>query len=184
MSDVVVVDYGAGNTRSVRAALTVLGRSSRVSGDPELVATAPVVVLPGVGSAASAMARLAATGVDEALRDRVRAGRRLVGICLGLQIALEWSAEDGGVNGLGIAPGRVERLTTARVPRLGWAAVEPWGETFYFAHSYAAASEATVATSDGITVAVAQGSFLGVQFHPEKSGPAGRSFLERWCSPV
>ncbi len=108
----------------------------------------------------------------------------MLGICLGLQIALEWSEEDGGVAGLGVAPGRVSRLGQGRVPRLGWATVEPWGEAYYFAHSYAATSPDAVAFADGVTAAVVHGSFLGVQFHPEKSGPAGRTFLERWCTPA
>jgi glutamine amidotransferase len=78
--------------------------------------------------------------------------------------------------------GEVVRLTTGRVPRLGWAIVEPWGDAFYFAHSYAAQSPDSIATSDGITVAVRRGPFLGVQFHPEKSGDAGLEFLEKCLS--
>lgn len=177
MSDVVVVDYGAGNTRSVCATLTSLGRRSVVTSSPADIADAPFVILPGVGSAKSAMAHLRATGADEALRQRFASDQPIVGICLGLQLALEHSDEDGGVKGLGLLPGRVVCLEEGRIPRLGWAIVEPWNEAFYFAHSYYAQSPAAVATSEGITVAVRQGSFFGVQFHPEKSGPAGREFL-------
>ena len=184
MSDVVVVDYGAGNTRSVRAALARLGRTSEVSADPDEVLGAPFVVLPGVGSAKSAMAHLDETGVAGALRERFAAGDPLLGICLGLQLALQSTEEDGGVAGLGLLEGRVTRLVAPRVPRLGWALVEPWGEAYYFAHSFAAASPHATATSDGITVAVAAGSFVGVQFHPEKSGPAGLEFLERCLTPA
>jgi glutamine amidotransferase len=184
VSDVVVVDYGAGNTRSVRAALTHLGVTSVVSADPADIASAPVVILPGVGSARSAMEHLASTGAAPALRERFETGKRILGICLGMQLALEHSDEDGGVDGLGLLSGSVHLMREGRVPRLGWATVEPWGDAYYFAHSYAVESTDAVATSDGVTVAVERDSFLGVQFHPEKSGSAGLAFLERCLSPA
>ncbi len=176
---VIIVDYGAGNTRSVRASLARLGRVSEVSASPALIARASHVILPGVGSAASAMAHLRATGAAEALRERVAAGRPVLGICLGLQLALEDSEEDGGVEGLALVPGHVERLREGRVPRLGWATLQPGGETFYFAHSYGARTSAAVALAEGVTAIVEHGSFVGVQFHPEKSGPAGQRYLDR-----
>jgi glutamine amidotransferase len=182
VNDVVVVDYGAGNTRSVRAALTHLGLTSEVTSEPAAIASAPFVVLPGVGSARSAMEHLVTTGADRALRERFGDGRAILGICLGMQLALESSEEDGGVECLGLLEGNVVRLHADRVPRLGWALVEPWGEAFYFAHSFVCESTSTVATSDGLAVAVESGSFLGVQFHPEKSGDAGLKFLERCLS--
>lgn len=184
MSDVVVVDYGAGNTRSVRAALTHLGRTSYVSANPRLIADAPFVILPGVGSARSAMAHLDETGASGALRERFEAGRPILGICLGMQLALQASEEDGGVKGLGILEGLVVRLDAPRIPRLGWAVVEPWGDAFYFAHSFVAESPDTVATSEGLCAVVQRGSFLGVQFHPEKSDVAGLDFLESCLSRV
>lgn len=184
MSDVVVVDYGAGNTRSVRAALTHLGRTSVLSSDPLSIAAAEVVILPGVGSARSAMEHLNSTGAASALRDRFAGDGPIVGICLGMQLALETSEEDGGVDGLGLLEGHVRRLHAQRVPRLGWAIVDPWGEAYYFAHSFAPESPQVIATSDGIGVAVQRGSFLGVQFHPEKSGVAGLDFLEKCLSPA
>ena len=177
MSDVVVVDYGAGNTHSVRAALAHLGYSSVVTSDPLAVRDAERVVLPGVGSARSAMDHLRETRAATALAERVRANGPVLGICLGLQLALEASEEDGGVLGLGLIAGDVTRLREGRVPRLGWEIVEPWGEAFYFAHSYAANTPYATASADGVTAAVEHGSFLGVQFHPEKSGPAGLDFL-------
>jgi imidazole glycerol-phosphate synthase subunit HisH len=184
MSEVVVVDYGAGNTRSVRAALTHVGLSSVVTSDPASITDGDFVILPGVGSARSAMAHLESTGAAGALRDRFNAGAPILGICLGMQLALEHSDEDGGVDGIGLLSGTVRLITEGRVPRLGWANVEPWGEAYYFAHSYAAQCPDGVATSEGVTVAVEHGSFLGVQFHPEKSGTAGLTFLERCLSPV
>jgi imidazole glycerol phosphate synthase glutamine amidotransferase subunit len=184
VNDVVVVDYGAGNTRSVRAALTHIGVTSVVSGDPAAIADSDFVILPGVGSARSAMEHLKSTGAAQALRIRFERGAPILGICLGMQLALEHSDEDGGVDGIGLLPGSVHLMSEGRVPRLGWATVEPWGDAYYFAHSYIADCPDGVATSDGVTVAVERGAFLGVQFHPEKSGTAGLTFLERCLSPV
>jgi imidazole glycerol phosphate synthase glutamine amidotransferase subunit len=174
---VVICDYGAGNVRSVEIAFRRLG--ARLVEDIE---AADLAVLPGVGSAASAMAGLRERGLDEALRGRVAEGGPTLGICLGLQLALEESEEDGGVAGLGLLPGRAVRLRAGRVPRIGWAPVEPDGETFYFAHSYAAETPAATAHSEGVVAAAEAGSFLGVQFHPEKSGGAGARFLARCLS--
>jgi imidazole glycerol phosphate synthase glutamine amidotransferase subunit len=130
------------------------------------------------------MAGLGERGLDDALRDRVASGGPTLGICLGLQLALEESEEDGGVAGLGILPGRAVRIAEGRVPRIGWARVEPSGEAFYFAHSYAAETPAGTASSEGIVAIAEAGSFLGVQFHPEKSGAAGARMLERCLSRV
>jgi glutamine amidotransferase len=182
VSDVVVVDYGAGNTRSVCAALAHLGKSSEVTSSPEKIALAPYVIMPGVGSARSAMQHLNETGAAAALRQRFADDGEILGICLGMQLALDASEEDGGVEGIGLLRGEVVRLVAERVPRLGWAAVEPWGDAYYFAHSFAAQAPDVIATSEGITVAVQRGSFLGVQFHPEKSANAGLDFLEQCLS--
>ena len=184
MSDVVIVDYGAGNTRSVRAALAHLGRTSEVSAEPAVIRDARHVILPGVGSAKSAMAHLEETGATVALRRRFAQDHPVLGICLGMQLALQASEEDGGVKGLGLLEGFVVRLDAPRVPRLGWALVEPWGEAFYFAHSFVAESPDTVATSEGLCAAVRRGSFVGVQFHPEKSDAAGLEFLASCLSPA
>lgn len=176
---VALCDYGAGNVRSVAAAFRRLGA--------ELVDDVPgadLAVLPGVGAAASAMAGLRERGLDEALARRVAAGGPTLGICLGLQLALEQTDEDGGVRGLGLLPGRAVRLRGERVPRIGWARVEPLGDDFYFAHSYAAETPAATARSEGIVAEARAGSFVGVQFHPEKSGAAGARYLERCLSRV
>jgi imidazole glycerol phosphate synthase glutamine amidotransferase subunit len=177
VTTVAVCDYGAGNVRSVAVAFRRLG--AELVDDPR---SADLAVLPGVGSAASAMAGLRERGLDDVLRRRFEAGQPILGICLGLQLALEQSEEDGGVPGLGFLPGRARRLRGGRVPRIGWAVVEPEGDAFYFAHSYRAETPAATATSEGIVAAAAAGSFVGVQFHPEKSGAAGARFLERCLS--
>ena len=182
--NVAVCSYGAGNVRSVVVALERLGAAATVTSDPRDVASADLAVLPGVGSAASAMAGLRERGLEEALRERVAGDGPTLGICLGLQLALEESDEDGGVAGLGILPGRAVRIREGRVPRIGWATVDPVGEAFYFAHSYAAETPAATARSEGVVAVAEQGSFVGVQFHPEKSGRAGERFLERCLSPA
>jgi imidazole glycerol phosphate synthase glutamine amidotransferase subunit len=168
---VAVCDYRAGNIRSVEIALRRLG--AELVDD---VAGADLAVLPGVGSAGSAMAELRDQGLDDVLRARVAADRPVLGICLGLQLALEHSEEDGGVDGLGILPGRSIRLTEGRVPRIGWADVH--GTAYYFAHSYACETPCATAWSEGIVAEARSGSFLGVQFHPEKSGAAGARYLD------
>ena len=180
--NVAVCEYGAGNVRSVVAAFGRLGAAATVTASPADVVDADLAVLPGVGSAASAMAGLRERGLDTALRERVAAGQPTLGICLGLQLALEESEEDGGVAGLGILPGRALRLREGRVPRIGWAPVEPSGEAFYFAHSYAVETPAATARSEGVVAIAEHGSFVGVQFHPEKSAAAGARFLERCLS--
>ncbi len=174
--NVAICEYGAGNVRSVTLAFERLGVRRT-----EDVENADLAVLPGVGSAAAALRGLRARGLDDALRSRVAADRPVLGVCLGLQLALGETEEDGGVEGLGILPGRAVRLREGRVPRIGWAEVEPEGGAFYFAHSYAAETPYATATSEGIVAAARLGSFTGVQFHPEKSGAAGARFLESLC---
>jgi imidazole glycerol-phosphate synthase subunit HisH len=182
--NVAICAYGAGNVRSVQLAFERLGATVEIAEEPDPVRDAGLTVLPGVGSAASAMAGLRGRGLDTALRERAAAGKPILGICLGLQLALDESEEDGGVAGLGLAPGRAVRLRDGRVPRIGWAPLEPGGETFWFAHSYAAETPASTATSEGLTAIVEHGAFTGVQFHPEKSGAAGARFLTRCLSRV
>lgn len=203
---VTICRYGAGNVRSVELALARLGCAPDSGPDAD-IAGADLVVLPGVGSARSAMAGLVERGLHVSLQARVRAGRPVLGICLGLQLALDWTEEDGGVGGLGLVPGRAVRLTQGRVPRIGWAALDDppsLGRSndaratmrttapaasgdptvsrrtcYYFAHSYAADSPATTAWSEGVAAEVRSGAFVGCQFHPEKSGAAGAHYLEK-----
>jgi glutamine amidotransferase len=169
---VAICAYGAGNVRSVALAFGRLG--AELTDD---VRGADLAVLPGVGSARAAMDGLRRSGHDTALRDRVDAGLPVLGICLGLQLALESTDEDGGVEGLALLPGRAVRLTEGRVPRIGWAEVDELG-AFYFAHSYAAETTCATAWSEGVVAEARHGSFVGVQFHPEKSGATGARYLE------
>lgn len=189
--EVVIIDSGGANLASLQFALERLGARAVVSADPAVVAAAPRVLLPGVGSAGDAMQRLRGAGLDRLLPTL---GQPLLGICLGMQLLFERSAE-GDTQGLGILPGDVSRLVVAPgrpVPHMGWNTLEPSrpdpllediaaGEHFYFVHSYAARPSATtIATTDygGALVAIAgRDNFRGVQFHPERSGRAGARLL-------
>ncbi|HEU5362094.1 MAG TPA: imidazole glycerol phosphate synthase subunit HisH [Gaiellaceae bacterium] len=172
---VAICEYGAGNVRSVRLAFARLGAA-----ETEDVLAADLAVLPGIGAARAAMAGLRERGHDAALRARFEDGRPILGICLGLQLALAGTEEDGGVPGLGLVPGRAVRLRDGRVPRIGWARVDG-DAAFYFAHSYAAETPCAVSWSEGVVAEVRHGSFIGCQFHPEKSGAAGAAYLESVC---
>ena len=188
----VVADYGAGNLRSVVSALARAGAAAEITIDPAAVREAPLAVIAGVGHVESAARGLAATGLDDALRERAAAGRPLLGICVGMQLLFEQS-EEGGV-GLGLLQGPVLRLRARRVPHMGWNALRATrssalldgveGEDVYFAHSYAAVpsdpsvTAASVDHDGSIVAAVECGALAGVQFHPERSGPAGARILE------
>ena len=174
--NVAICGYGAGNVRSVEIAFRRLG--AEITTD---VGSADLAVLPGVGSACAAMAGLRERGHDVALRERFEQNQPILGICLGLQLALDWTEEDGGVDGLGLVPGRSSRLREGRVPRMGWAEVDERG-AFYFAHSYAAETPHATAWSEGVVAEARFGSFFGCQFHPEKSGALGASYLEEALS--
>jgi glutamine amidotransferase len=195
-ADVLIIDSGGANLASLAFALERLGARSEVSADPDVVSSAPRLLLPGVGAAADAMARLRAAG----LIDVIRALRQpLLGICLGMQLLYERS-EEGAAPCLGLLEGEVRRIPPAAgrpVPHMGWNTCrlrrpDPLlaglgdGEYFYFLHSYAApATDRSTATVDygaPLCAVVASGNFHGVQFHPERSGRAGarvlRNFLE------
>lgn len=170
--NVAICDYGAGNVRSVRVAFARLGVNEVTD-----VLDADLAVLPGVGAARAAIEGLRVRGHDMALRERFAAGRPILGICLGLQLALDETEEDGGVAGLGLVEGCATKLREGRVPRIGWAPVDD-GDAFYFAHSFAAETPHAASWSEGIVAEVRRGPFIGCQFHPEKSGPAGARYLK------
>jgi glutamine amidotransferase len=195
--NVAIADYGAGNLRSLSSALARAGVEPVVTVDPAVVADAPLALIAGVGHVESAAAGLARHGLDEALRQRVAAGRPVAGICVGLQL-LFGASEEGG-EGLGLLAGRARRIRARVVPHMGWndlALARPSatldgldGADVYFAHSYAVEPEddglvAAKVDHDGpIVAAVESGVLAGFQFHPERSGPAGARALEnlvRW----
>jgi glutamine amidotransferase len=188
----VIVDYDAGNIRSVVRAVEHSGGSPIVSSDAGAVQRASAVILPGVGAAAQAMDRLTALGLDEALRRVVERGVPLLGVCLGLQVALEHTEEGGpgGTRCLGLLPGCVRRFPAGRkVPHMGWNTVSwqhdtpltagiPSESYFYFVHSYCATCDPalTVGVAEygaPFAAALARDNVYATQFHPEKSGEAG-----------
>ena len=199
MTGVCVIDYGAGNLRSLRTGLERAGAEVTVTADPARVAAAGRVLVPGVGAAGAAMAALERRGLAGAIRDAAAAGAYVFGICLGLQLLFEASDEDD-VPCLGLLRGRAVAMGFAeRVPHMGWNDVVPQADhplaralpaVCYFAHSYAvepASADAVLGTTElggRLFASVAgAGRVAGTQFHPEKSGPAGRELLRaflRW----
>ena len=199
MTRVAIADYGAGNLRSLSSALARAGVEPVITVDPAAIRDAPLAMIAGVGHVESAAAGLARHRLDDALRERVAAGRPVAGICVGMQL-LFGPSEEGG-EGLGLLAGPVRRVRARRVPHMGWntlALSRPGalldgldGADVYFAHSYAAAPDdedviaATVDHDGTLVAAVEAGPLAGVQFHPERSGSAGARVLEnlvRWSS--
>jgi glutamine amidotransferase len=190
-----IVDSGGANIASVRFALGRLGVAAGLTADPAVIRAAERVILPGVGSAAEGMKRLQARGLVDCVR---RLTQPVLGVCLGMQLLFEASEEDGGVETLGLIPGRVALLPRSpgiTVPHMGWNTLEtvrPAGlladidaaARFYFVHSYAApVGDFTVATcthGTAFSAVVRRGNFSGVQFHPERSGPAGAQLLKNF----
>lgn len=192
---IAVVDYGAGNLRSVEFALDRLGVSHRRAGEPSALEGADGVVLPGVGAAASAMRELRDRGLAEALRGT---DAPLLGVCLGLQLLTDASDEgDGGVTCLGRVPGRTRRLRGGLPrPHVGWSRVRlgddplfrglPDVAWFYFLHGHRAECDhrrvvGRAEYGEPFPAAVRSGAVAGVQFHPEKSGGAGLRVLANFC---
>jgi glutamine amidotransferase len=199
MKKIVVIDYGAGNVKSVCNALDRLDALYEISGDSKVVAQAEKVIFPGVGAAGATMAVLRERGLDEAIR-----GLRVpvLGICLGMQLLFEKS-EEGDTKGLGILPGVVKKFnaiqrweavsTTLKIPQIGWNLVKfadsksplikdiPDESYFYFVHSYAAPlCEFTTGVAfygQPFTAMIQKDNFFGTQFHPEKSGDVGQQLL-------
>jgi glutamine amidotransferase len=192
-----IVDYGVGNLRSAQKAFETLGQPAEITSDPERIAAAPAVVLPGQGAFGTCMENLAAAGLVEPVRQAARSGRPFLGICVGMQILFDESEESPGVPGLGILGGRVVRFPRdpdRKVPHMGWnqlkiarrvpalASVED-GAYVYFVHSYhpVPADPGVVATTtsyglDFVSSVGRDNVYAGV-FHPEKSQRVGLALL-------
>jgi glutamine amidotransferase len=192
----VVVDYDAGNLRSVETALKHLGADFIVSADPSLVREARQIIFPGVGDGAHAMNVLKERGLDDAMRASFEKGTAILGICVGCQIVFD-RTEEGDAACLGLIPGAAKRFELApgfKVPHMGWNNVRhrddhwlfhgiPQDASFYFVHSYYPSPERpehTIATAEyghPFAAAVENGPLVAVQFHPEKSGEVGLTLL-------
>jgi imidazole glycerol-phosphate synthase subunit HisH len=191
-----IVDYGAGNLRSVQNTLDELGAAYIVTNRPEEVSNADKLLLPGVGHFGQKMTALDDLDLRNPIIERVRAGVPLLGICLGLQCMFEKSSEAPGIVGFGFFRGVIERFNgDVRVPHMGWDSLDFVNDSkllkgvgpqpfTYFAHSfYAPVVEATVATctySVAYTAILERNNLFGVQFHPEKSGPTGLRILKNF----
>ena len=194
---IAVIDYGAGNLKSVTKALDHLGYANTIVSRPEELETADGMILPGVGAFPMCMAALRKSGMDQAILQQ--AGKKpLLGICLGMQMLLDSSTEMGGDQGLGLIPGTVEKIeTNLKLPHIGWNSlniVNPNpltaglsdGDYVYFVHSFCAKvknpEDLALTTDYGTTVTamIARGNVFGCQFHPEKSGPVGMTILRNF----
>jgi glutamine amidotransferase len=203
---IAVLDYGAGNLRSVVRALEYAGAQPRITADKADLDAAEAIVLPGVGAAQAIMGGLRERGLVEPLLANIRKGKPFLGLCLGLQALLTYSDEGGRQDCLDVIPGAVHRLPDGfKVPQMGWNQVEarvehpllngiPNGASFYFVHSFYVQpdDEATIVATTEYGVRfpsiLAQGNVFATQFHPEKSGSHGlliyRNFVRqaRACS--
>ena len=194
---IAIVDYGAGNLRSVAKAVEKLGYSPEVTGDPQKVRNAKAVILPGVGASDSAMTALEERGLVEPLRAVIRDGVPFFGVCLGLQLLLE-SSEEGSMPCLSVVPGRVKRFpNSVKTPHMGWNEVNferdhpvlegvESGSYFYFVHSYYADPEdqslvlGTTDYASQFCSVIARDNLVATQFHPEKSGALGLRLYENF----
>ena len=194
---IALVDYGAGNLRSVENAVRAVGARVEVTHRPEAVRAAERIVVPGQGSMPASAQAMRQSGVADALVETIRQGTPVLGICVGLQILFEDGDEGGGAKGLGLLPGRIRKLPEdQKLPHIGWSPLRATpsapplfapmdGAYAYFAHSYAAPASApgvALTTTHGIPycAALARDNLFAVQFHPEKSKKVGHALLERF----
>lgn len=199
---VAIIDYDAGNIRSVEKAVRYLGKEVTVTSEPEEILAADRVILPGVGAFGDAMKRLHAMGLVEVIRQAADRGTPFLGICLGLQLLFEKSEESPGVPGLGLLRGEILRLPELpglKVPHIGWNSLKypnpgrlfrgiPEDSYVYFVHSYYLKAQdegiVTATTEYGTLVhaSVESGNLFACQFHPEKSSETGLTILETFLS--
>ena len=197
---VAIIDYDAGNLRSVEKALEALGAETVVTRDPEVIAGSSRVILPGVGSFGDAMERLNQYGLPDVIRRTVSGNKPFLGICLGLQLLFEESEESPGVPGLGILKGKILKIPQTeglKIPHMGWNSLnlKPDSRLFagirdqeyvYFVHSYYLKAQeesqgaATTWYGTEIHAAVEAGNVFACQFHPEKSGDTGLRILKNF----
>jgi len=184
---IAIVDYGVGNIRSVERALVHVGAQARLTADPDELARADGIVLPGVGAFAPALAKLSERGLGRQVVELARSGKPVLGVCLGYQLLFEESSEHGRHKGLGLLPGRVVQVGgSERLPVIGWCRTSQTGPSplwegipdlsyFYFVHSFTpeSAPDGVGCTDHSPAAAACKGNVMGTQFHPEKSGADG-----------
>ena len=199
---IAVIDYGVGNLFSLCSSLERIGAEAVVTSDPQLIAKADKLILPGVGAFADAAQKLRDSGLDLVIKQQVAAGKEIMGICLGMQMLFEKSYEFGEHQGLGLLKGSVIPMEGTipaglKIPHIGWNALHfskdskllryiKEGDCVYFVHSFYATDceDSVIATAEygkELTAAVQQGNVMGCQFHPEKSGQVGLDILRAFC---
>ena len=199
---IAVIDYGVGNLFSLCSSLERIGAEAVVTSDPEIIAKANKLILPGVGAFADAAKKLRDSGLDLVIKQQVAAGKEIMGICLGMQMLFEKSYEFGEHQGLGLLKGSVIPMDGTipaglKIPHIGWNALHfardskllryiKEGDCVYFVHSFYATNcdDSVIATAEygkELTAAVQQGNVMGCQFHPEKSGQVGLEILRAFC---
>ena len=198
---IAIIDYDAGNLKSVEKALLFLGEDAKITSDAEEILSADKIILPGVGAFGDAMEKLNTRGLSEVIREAVKRKIPLLGICLGLQLLFEASEESPGVDGLSVLKGKIVRIPDKegfKVPHIGWNSlkINPESKLFagipedsyvYFVHSYYLAAEEPIvaATTDyvvDIHAAVEKEHVFACQFHPEKSGDIGLKLLKNFAT--
>ncbi len=199
---IAIIDYGVGNLFSLRSSLEMIGAESVVTSDPEVIKSADKIILPGVGAFEDARKKLADSGLDKIVTEEAKNGKKLMGICLGMQMLFERSFEYGEHQGLGLLSGDVIAMQGTipeglPIPHIGWNKLKITnehpvfkytkdGDYVYFVHSYYAVdcNGSLLATTDygiDITAAVAKDNVAGMQFHPEKSGECGLNILRAFA---
>ena len=200
---IAIIDYGVGNLFSLKSSFAFLGEEVVVTSDEAVIAAADRVILPGVGAFEDAARKLRESGMDQVVIREARAGKPLLGICLGMQLLFEKSFEYGEYEGLGLIRGAIRPIRNVipqnyKVPHIGWNALSfgesknplfqylNEGDYVYFVHSFYGTDceESVIATTEygaTLTAAVADGNVFGTQFHPEKSGEVGLAILRAFC---
>ena len=198
---IAIIDYDAGNLKSVEKALLFLGEDAKITSKAEEILSADKIILPGVGAFGDAMEKLNTSGLSEVIREAVRRKIPLLGICLGLQLLFEASEESPGVSGLSVLKGTIQRIPDKegfKVPHIGWnsLSVNPESRLFrgipqdsyvYFVHSYYLSAQEPIvaATTDYVVqihAAVEKEQVFACQFHPEKSGEIGLKLLKNFAT--
>lgn len=202
---IVIIDYRVGNLFSLKSSLQAIGKEVIITGDKEIIKKADKIILPGVGAFCDAAQKLKESGLDRLIKDEVKKGKPLMGICLGMQLLFEESYEYGQHTGLGLIKGSVKPIQAVipedyKIPHIGWNALHfphnkeknpifkytKENDCVYFVHSYYAVdcNDAIIANVEygcELTAAVACNNVYGCQFHPEKSGDVGLNILKAFC---
>ena len=199
---IAIVDYGVGNLFSLISSFNKIGADIVVTADPEIIKSADGIILPGVGAFQDAARKLRDSGLDKVIISEAQNGKKLMGICLGMQMLFQQSYEYGCHEGLGLLKGNIVPMKdsipdTLKIPHIGWNALHFLRESelfkyikpddcVYFVHSYYATDcdESVIATAEygkELTAAVQKGNVMGCQFHPEKSGEVGLNILRAFC---